>query len=98
MNELAIVAGGLLVGWLLSRRFHDESRTLESLARIPLNLAWILAAAYTIAGGYYVTGAVLLILWSYFFFSNTKRVREGDVEMSPGGWRRKAGNWTPYNR
>lgn len=102
MSEMAAVGvtivGGLLVGWLLSRRYHSESRTLESIARIPFNLAWILAGAFAIIGGYRTTGLVILILWSYFFFSNTKRVREGDIDVSPSGWRRRAGNWNPYDR
>ena len=102
MNELALmsglIVGGLAVGWLLSIRYHSESRTLESIVRIPFNLAWILAGVFSIIGGYYRTGLALLVLWSYFFFSNAKRVREGDLEMSSGGWRQKAGNWNPTKR
>ncbi|WP_440767507.1 hypothetical protein [Natronorubrum sp. DTA7] len=102
MSEIAttgaIVVVGLLVGWLLSVKFHGESRTLESVARIPFNIAWIAVAVFTILGGYYRAGAALLVLWSYFFFSNARRVREGDIEMSPGGWRRRVGNWNPYDR
>lgn len=102
MTELAavgaIVVGGLLVGWLLSVRYHSESRALESIARIPFNLAWILAGIFSIIGGYTITGVVVLVLWSYFFFSNARRARESDLSMSPGGWRQRAGNWNPYNR
>lgn len=102
MSEIAAMGlfliASLAVGWLLSRKFHSESRALESLIRIPVNLAWILAGLFTILGGFYATGALILILWSYFFFSNTRRVREGELSMKPGGWRRRVANWNPYNR
>lgn len=102
MSEL-IVAGvisvvSLVIAWFLSIRYHSQSRTLESAVRIPFNLAWILAAGFTIAGGYYKTGAALMILWGYFFFSNAHRVRNGDISASPSGWRQKAANWNPVSR
>lgn len=102
MSELAIVGAvavaSIIVSWILSIRYHSESRTLESAVRIPFNLAWILAGFYTLLGGYYKTGAALLILWGYFFFSNARRVREGEIETSPRGWRRRAANWDPSSR
>jgi len=102
MSEL-IVAGvimvvSLLVAWILSIRYHSESRTLESAVRLPLNLTWMLAAAFTIAGGYYKTGAVLMVVGAYFFFSNSRRVRNGEISVSPSGWRQRAANWNPVNR
>ncbi|SDL09033.1 hypothetical protein [Natronorubrum texcoconense] len=102
MSELAvvgaIVAVGLLGGWILSIRYHSESRQLESIARIPFNLVWILAGIFSILGGYTITGVIVLVLWSYFFFSNARRARNGDIQMNSGGWRQRAGNWNPYNR
>lgn len=98
MSELTIVAGviaaGLAVGWLLSVRFHSESRTLESAIRLLFNLMWLLAAAFMVVGGYYTAGAVLIVLWSYFAFSNARRVREG----TSGSWRDRAANWRPGSR
>ncbi|ELY68827.1 hypothetical protein [Natrinema versiforme] len=102
MSEVAIVGavavGSILLAWLLSLRYHNESRQIESAVRIPFNLAWILSGFFVLLGGYYKTGAALLILWGYFFFSNARRVREGEIDASPGGWRKRAGNWNPYNR
>lgn len=102
MSEMAVAGGvilaGLGVGWLLSRRYHNQSRALESIARIPFNLAWILAGIFAIVGGYRNTGFLILAVWGYFFFSNTRRVRNGDLEMSSGGWRKRVGNWNPYGR
>ncbi|APX00195.1 hypothetical protein CHINAEXTREME_20500 (plasmid) [Halobiforma lacisalsi AJ5] len=95
---IVLIVAGVVGGYFLSLRFHDQSRTLESIARIPFNLLWILAGVFSIVGGYYVTGVAILALWSYFLFSNTRRVRNGDLNASPGGWRRRVANWTPYNR
>lgn len=102
MSELiaagAIVIVSLAIAWVLSIRYHSQSRTLESAIRMPLNLTWMAAAAFTIAGGYYKTGAALMVLGAYFFFSNAHRVRNGDISASPSGWRQKAANWNPVNR
>ncbi|OLZ39070.1 hypothetical protein A6E15_19085 [Natrinema saccharevitans] len=102
MSELAVVGvvsvGSLLIAWMLSVRYQNESRALESAVRIPFNLAWMLAAFFMILGGYWKSGAFLLSLWGYFFFSNAKRVREDDLTSSPSGWRQKAANWSPYDR
>lgn len=102
MSEVATVGAvffaSILIAWLLSHRYHNESRTIESAVRIPFNLAWILTGIFVLLGGYYKTGAALLILWGYFFFSNARRVREGEIDASPSGWRKRAGNWNPYKR
>ena len=102
MSEIAIVGVTVLaalgLGWLLSFKFHDGSRTVESIARIPFNIAWIAVGVFTILGGYYRTGRAIVALWSYFFFSNARRVRNGDLEMNPGGWRHRVANWNPYDR
>lgn len=102
MSELAIVGAlavaSLLGAWLLSLRYHNESRALESAVRIPFNLAWMLSGFFVMLGGYYKTGAFLLLAWGYFFFSNARRVREGEISTTPGGWRQKAANWDPSNR
>lgn len=93
-----VLVGGLLVAWILSIRFHSESRTLESAVRIPLNATWVLIGLFTILGGYYKAGALVFIAGLYFLISNMRRIRNSDVKMNPDGWRQKAGNWTPHNR
>lgn len=93
----AIMVVSLVIAWILSIRYHSQSRTLESAVRIPLNLTWMLAAAFTIIGGYYKTGAALMIVGAYFFFSNAHRVRNGDISASPSSWRQRVANWNPVD-
>lgn len=102
MSELIVVGiisvVSLVIAWVLSVRYHSQSRAIESAVRIPFNLAWFLAGFFTALGGYHKTGAALMAISGYFFLSNSRRVREGEIKASPSNWRRKAANWKPYNR
>ncbi|USZ73790.1 hypothetical protein [Natronosalvus halobius] len=102
MSEMAvagvIIFGGLALGLLLSRHFYSESRCLESMVRIPMNLTWVLIGSFMIIGGYTVAGVMVLAAGSYFAFSNARRIDESDLREETGGWRKRAANWSPVNR
>ncbi|WP_276257223.1 hypothetical protein [Halomontanus rarus] len=89
LETLAVIGLGLFGGYYLSTRFGDHATAVQSMVHLTFATMWVLAALITIYTGFYIAGAILLVLFSYFWFSNYRTVRDSDI-------RRKTSSWNPF--
>lgn len=89
LETVAVIVLGFSGGYLLSIRYAGHANALQSVIQLLVTTMWVLAALVTIWTGFYVTGALMLALFSYFWISNYRTVWKSDL-------RRKVGTWTPF--
>lgn len=89
LETLAVIAVGFLGGYYLSIRYAGHATALQSAVQLLVATMWVLAAVITVFTGFYVTGAIMLMLFSFFWLSNYRTVRDSDL-------RRKTSSWNPF--
>ncbi|WP_247005039.1 hypothetical protein [Halosolutus gelatinilyticus] len=88
-EPLIIIAVSIVTGYYLSTQYAGHATTLQCLFHLLVATMWLLAAIVTIYTGFYFAGAVLLILFSFFWLSNYRTIRDSDL-------RRKTSSWNPF--
>lgn len=89
IEVLIIIVAALLGGYYLSVKYSGHATALQSSIQLLIATMWILAAIITIVTGFYLAGAVMLALFSFFWFSNYRTVRDSDL-------RQKTSSWNPF--
>lgn len=88
-ETLLVIGVGLFGGYYLSIRYANHATALQSAVQLLIATMWVLAAVVTIYTGFYFAGAIMLMLFTYFWLSNYRTVRDSDI-------RRKASSWNPF--
>jgi hypothetical protein len=88
-RTLAVIVLALVGGYYLSIKYANHATALQSAVQLLISTMWVLAAAVTVVTGFYFAGAIFLMVFAYFWFSNFREVRDSDL-------RQKTSSWNPF--
>lgn len=88
-ETVLVIVVGLIGGYWMSIRFSGHATAMQSAIQLLVATVWVAAAIITIATGFYIMGAIMLMLFSFFWLSNYRTVRDSDL-------RQKTSSWNPF--